>query len=133
MENVTELMKYIEDNLFNHDSNIIFKFKDICLKNYDYKPRFNEVDIIIHEWHHKIDNSILTLDTVRKFLTEDLLELISDLQGKYLQEAQQFEPSSSKHEIFQRKIKKISEICIKYIKSDIYINFIDYYRNGYLN
>jgi hypothetical protein len=133
MENVTELIKYIDDNLFNFDSNIIFKFKDICLKNYKYKPRFNEVNIIIHEWQNSLDDGILTLDIVRKFLTEDLLELISEIQSKYLQEAQQFEVSSSEHEILQRKIKKIAEICIKFRKSDIYTNFIDYYRNGYLN
>jgi hypothetical protein len=133
MENVTELMKYIEDNFYDFNLNIIFKIKDICLKNYNYKPRFNEVNIIIHEWNHKENNSILTLDSVRKFLTEDLCEIMSELQGKYLSEAQHFEVFSSEHEILQRKIKKIAEICIMIEKRVLFKEFIDFYRDGYFN
>jgi hypothetical protein len=133
MENVTELMKYIETDLLNFNRNIIFKIKDICLKNYNYKPRFNEVNIIIHEWNHKENNSILTLDSVRKFLTEDLFEIMSELQSKYLSEAQHFEPSDEIHENFQRKIKKIAEICIMIEKRVLFKEFIDFYRDGYFN
>jgi len=131
MENVEELIQSIESNLLTFDTTIIFKIKDICFKNYNYKPRFNEVNIIIHEWNHKIDNSILTLDTVRKFLTDDLLKIMSNLQGKYLQESQNFEGNDL--EIFHRKIKKIAEICIQLRKCDIFTIFIDNYSNGYFN
>jgi len=133
MENVEELIQYIETNLLTFDITIIFKIKDICFKNYNYKPRFNEVNIIIHEWTHKIDNSILKLDTVRKFLTDDLYEIISNLQGKYLQDSQKLKLNDDNQENLMRKIKKIAEICIRLRKCDIFKDFIDYYSNGYFN
>lgn len=133
MENVQELIQYIEDNLFIFNTNIIYKIKDICFKNYDYTPRFNEVNIVIDEWKHKTNNTILKLDIVRHFLTEELEELISDIQNKYLLEAQHYETNDENHENLQKKIKKIAEICIKLRKSNIFKVFINNYRNGYFN
>ena len=106
MENVEELIQSIETNLLTFDTTIIFKIKDICFKNYNYKPRFNEVNVIIHEWKHKIDNSILNLDTVRKFLTDDLFEIMSKLQDKYIQDSQKLKVTDDNQENLMRKIKK---------------------------
>lgn len=135
MENVTELIEYIEDNLLDleFETNILFKISDICLKNYEYKPIFNEVNIIIHKWHHKIDNSILPLKTVRQFITDELIKLFNNLQTKYLQQVRFTPGSNLKHDILHRKIKKIGEICIQLRKDNIYKSFVDYYLNGYLN
>lgn len=133
MENVEELIQHIDTNLLEFNTDIVYKIKDICLKNYNYKPRFNEVNVIIHEWQHKTNNTILTLDVVRQFICNDLFELMSGLQNKYLSDSQYYEPSDSNHEIFQRKIKKIAEICILLRKDDIFRTFVDNYRNGYLN
>ncbi len=133
MENVEELIQSIKTDLLTFDISIIFKIKNICFKNYNYKPRFNEVNMIIHEWKHKIDNSILTLDTVRKFLTDDLFEIMSKLQCNYLQDAQNFKLNDDNQENFQRKIKKIAYICIILREGYIFKSFIDNYSNGYFN
>ena len=133
MENVEELIQSIETNLLTFDTTIIFKIKDICFKNYNYKPRFNEVNVIIHEWKHKIDNSILNLDTVRKFLTDDLFEIMSKLQDKYIQDSQKLKVTDDNQENLMRKIKKIAEICVRLRKCDVFTAFIDYYSNGYFN
>ena len=135
MENVEELIQHIDTNLFefNFTTNIVYKIKDICLKNYNYKPRFNEINMIIHEWQHNTNNTGLTLDVIRQFIYDDLFEFVSMLQCKYLAESQHYEPSDNNHENFQRKIKKIAEICILLRKDDIFRTFVDYYRNGYFN
>lgn len=133
MENVEELVQYIEDNLLGFNRNIIYKIKDICFRDYNYNPRLNDINMIIHEWHHKTNNTILTLDVVRHFLTEELREIMSALQSKYLVESQHFEPSDDNHETFQRKIKKIAEICITLDKGILFKELIDNYRNGYIN
>lgn len=133
MENVEELIQYIDTNLFDFNTNIVYKIKDICFKNYNYKPRFNDINMIIHEWQHKTNNTIITLDVVRQFIYDDLFEHVSCLQCKYLCDSQNYEPSDNKHENYQRKIKKIAEICILLRKDDIFRTFVDNYRNGYLN
>lgn len=141
MENVEELIQHIDTNLWEFNSDIVYKIKDICLKNYNYKPRFNEVNVIIHEWQHKTNNTILTLDVVRQFICNDLFELMSGLQHKYLSDSQQLksffhkglvEARDNRHEIYQRKIKKVAEICL-FLRKDLFIIFVDNYRNGYLN
>jgi hypothetical protein len=133
MENVEELIQSIKTDLLTFDTSIIFNIKNICFKNYNYKPRFNEVNIIIHEWKHKIDNSILTLDTVRKFLTDDLLEIMSKLQYNYLQDSQKINVNDDNQENLIRKIKKIAYICIILREGYVFKAFIDNYSNGYFN
>jgi P4 family phage/plasmid primase-like protien len=51
-------------------------------------------------------------------ISKDLFELYSEKQSQYLAEAQHYEPHDENHEKFQRKIKKIAEICIKLKKTN---------------
>lgn len=133
MENVSELILFIESNLLTCDTNIVYKIKDICFKNYNYKPRMSEVNTIIYEWQHKLNNNIITIDQVRLFLTETLYDIVSKLQSAYLSESQSYIPTSEKYEILHRKMLKIAEICITLHKGIIFREFIDSYRNGYFN
>ena len=55
---------------------------------------------------------------LRMAISKDLFELYSAKQSQYLAESQHYEPSNEKHEKFQRKIKKIAEICIKLKKTN---------------
>lgn len=135
MENVQELMQFIEDNLLDINSDIIVsKFKDICLQNYVYLQD-TVYQVFKHMWLYKggYTNTRITLDMIRRFFSDELFTLIIDLQSKYIRESQEFEPHDNNHEFFQRRIKKIGEICICLRNNDIYKLFVDYYRQGYFN
>jgi hypothetical protein len=67
---------------------------------------------------------------MRYILIDDIYNIIYEIQGKYLIESQEYEPQ---HEILQRKIKKIAEICITLREGLIFKEFIDCYRFGYFN
>ena len=55
---------------------------------------------------------------LRMAISKELFELYSSKQSQYLAESQHYEPSDENHEKFQRKIKKIAEICIKLKKTN---------------
>lgn len=55
---------------------------------------------------------------LRMAISKNLFELYSAKQSQYLSESQHFEPNEEHHEKFQRKIKKIAEICIKLKKTN---------------
>ena len=55
---------------------------------------------------------------LRMAISKDLFELYSAKQSQYLADSQHYEPNNEKHEKFQRKIKKIAEICIKLKKTN---------------
>jgi hypothetical protein len=133
MENVSELILFIKSNLLTCDATIIYKIKDICLNNYNYKPRMSEVNTIIYEWQHKLNNNIITIDQVRLFLTETLYEIVNKLKTDYIADSFKYVLMSQAHDNLQRKIKKSSEFCITINKGIIFKEFIDCYRNGYFN
>lgn len=136
MENIQDFINIVsEERNFYHlqPFDLCCKYKDICLKNYTYKPRKYTYDHIIHEWEHNFKDKTINVDMIRQVLVKDIWELFSELQNKYLQESQYFEPNEGKHENLQRKIKKIAEICIVIQKGLIFKEFIDCYRNGYFN
>lgn len=68
----------------------------------------SEVNTIIYEWQHKLNNNIITIDQVRLFLTETLNNILSKLQSAYLSESQSYVTTSEKFEILIRKNKKNS-------------------------
>ena len=55
---------------------------------------------------------------LRMAISKDLFELYSEKQNQYLSESQHYEAHDENHEKFQRKIKKIAEICIKLKKTN---------------
>ena len=130
MENIQQLISALEDNNYFKASCL---YKDVCLKNYKYKPRLNICNQVIHEWEHSYKEETLTVDTIRQILVHEVFELASETQNQYLSEVQHYDQSDEIHEKFQKKIKKISEICI-FIKNGIlFKEFIDNYRLGYFN
>lgn len=134
MENVNELITFIDENLYDLNSLIIIhKIKDICFKNYDYKPRFNEINCVICEWKHKINHNIITIDDIRQLINVKLYDLLREIQSKCISESQNYAVNHEIHNKFMPKIKKIAEICIIIRKDYIFKQFIDYYRNGYFN
>ena len=134
MENLEEFMTCLKTRIYELQAfGLCCKYKDICLKNYTYKPRKNDCNQIIHEWEHKFKDKIITVDIIRQILVNDIFEMFSDLQSECLQESQKFEPNEYEHEVLQRKIKKIAEICIIIEKGELFKEFINCYRYGYLN
>lgn len=134
MENAEQFMSIIKEDMLSLDT---FKlsciFKDICLKNYKYKPRLSDCNQIIHEWTHTFKDKTLTVDIIRQILVQGVYELFVNLQCEYLSESQEYEPNDEKHYGFQRNIKKVAEICIMLDKGLLFKEFVDNYRNGYFN
>jgi hypothetical protein len=134
MENIQEFMSAIEDNFYSLQAyNLSCIYKDNCLKNYKYNPRLDPCNQVIHEWKHYNNEEILNIDRIRQILNHDLKELVSEKQNQYLSESQDYEANDENHEKFQRKIKKIAEICIWIQKGLLFKEFIDNYRLGYFN
>lgn len=107
--------QYIEDTIFeagDWDYAMVlyhlFKDKYVCSSITNKKWYvFNK-----HRWEKDEGQRL------RMAISKDLFELYSEKQAQYLAEAQHFEPSDENHEKFQRKIKKIAEICIKLKKTN---------------
>jgi P4 family phage/plasmid primase-like protien len=107
--------QYIEDTIFeagDWDYAMVlyhlFKDKYICSsitnkKWYVFKK---------HRWEKDEGQRL------RLAISTDLFELYSEKQAQYLADAQHYEPNDEHHEKFQRKIKKIAEICIKLKKTN---------------
>jgi P4 family phage/plasmid primase-like protien len=107
--------QYIEDTIFeagDWDYAMVlyhlFKDKYVCSSITNKKWYvFNK-----HRWEKDEGQRL------RMAISKDLFELYSEKQSQYLSEAQHYEASDENHEKFQRKIKKIAEICIKLKKTN---------------
>lgn len=107
--------QYIEDTIFeagDWDYAMVlyhlFKDKYVCSSITNKKWYvFNK-----HRWEKDEGQRL------RMAISKDLFELYSAKQSEYLSESQHYEPSDENHEKFQRKIKKIAEICIKLKKTN---------------
>ena len=107
--------QYIEDTIFeagDWDYAMVlyhlFKDKYVCSSITNKKWYvFNK-----HRWEKDEGQRL------RMAISKDLFELYSAKQNQYLSESQHYEPSDEHHEKFQRKIKKIAEICIKLKKTN---------------
>ena len=107
--------QYIEDTIFeagDWDYAMVlyhlFKDKYVCSSITNKKWYvFNK-----HRWEKDEGQRL------RMAISKDLFELYSAKQSQYLSESQHYEPSDENHEKFQRKIKKIAEICIKLKKTN---------------
>ena len=132
MENIQELISELENCNGNYfEASCVYK--DVCLKNYKYKPRLNICNQVIHEWEHSYKEQTLTVDTIKQILVHEVFNELSERQNTYLSESQKYEANDIDHEKFQKKIKKISEICIMSRKGILFKEFIDNYRLGYFN
>lgn len=133
MENVEQFMAIINEDICSlHTFKLLCIFKDMCLKNYKYKPRLGNCNQIIHEWQHFKSYETLTVDTMRKILTHDVFEIMTELQLKYIAKIR-IESKYKTHYGLQKKIKKLSDICIMLEKGLLFKEFIDCYRDGYFN
>jgi len=131
MENIQELISELENCNGNYfEASCVYK--DVCLKNYKYKPRLNICNQVIHEWKHSYKEQTLTVDTIKQILVHEVFNELSERQNKYLSESQ-LNSKNGENETLQRKIKKIAEICIMVRKGILFKEFIDNYRLGYFN
>lgn len=110
----TTINSYIEETIFevgDWDYAMVlyhmFKDKYVCssLTNKTWHV-FNN-----HRWEQ--DEGM----TLRMAISKDLFQLYSDKQAEYLANMQSFKENEDHHEIVQKKIKKIAEICIKLKKT----------------
>lgn len=135
MENVEEFIAIIENDICSLN---VFKlsciFKDTCLRNFIYSPRVNSSVRLTFQWDHIFNRSTtIRLDTIRKMLCYDVLNLVSGLQSKYLSESQIYTPIREDREKIKSKIKKCAEICIAIETGLLLKEFIDNYRYGYFD
>jgi P4 family phage/plasmid primase-like protien len=107
--------QYIEDTIFeagDWDYAMVlyhlFKDKYVCSSITNKKWYvFNK-----HRWEKDEGQRL------RMAISKDLHELYSEKQSQYLAEVQHYEPNDENHEKYQRKIKKIADICIKLKKTN---------------
>jgi len=107
--------QYIEDTIFEAGDwdyamvlHHLFKDKYVCSSITNKKWYvFNR-----HRWEKDEGQRL------RMAISKDLYELYSLKQSQCLAEAQHFDPSDEQHEKLQRKVKKISEICIRLRKTN---------------
>ena len=134
MENIQNFIPtLIEKGCSIQAFNLSCLYKDICLQNYKYNPKFFSCNII-HEWKHYNNEESLNVDRIRQILNHDLKELLMETQNQYLSESQLNDETSVNEEI-QTKIKKIAEIIIWMQSNEgiLFKEFIDNYRLGYFN
>ncbi len=55
---------------------------------------------------------------LRMAISKDLFQLYSDKQSQYLSDSHHYQANENGHENYQRKVKKIAEICIKLKKTN---------------
>ena len=141
MENIQEFMPALIEKpyyYYNHIQafNLSCIYKDVCLKNYKYKPRLNICNQVIHEWEHSYKEQTITVDIIRQILVHDLFNELSEMQNQYLSDSQ-LNCENCQNETLQRKIKYIAGICC-WLKTNanaeiLFNEFIDNYRLGYFN
>ena len=85
MENIHKLMSALEDDNYFEASCV---YKNVCLKNYKYKPRLDICNQVIHQWEHSYKEETLTVDIIRQILNHDVFELVSEMQNDALSKSQ---------------------------------------------
>ncbi len=134
MENIEQFISAVLESAFNYNNyDLCGLFKDICLINYKYKPRLDDINQVIYEWQHRHNGHILTTDFIRKIFDNELYERFRNIQSNLLLEAQQLKTDDENHKICQKKVKKLAEICVRLRKVSYFKAFIDNYRLGYYN
>jgi hypothetical protein len=138
MENIEEFTTIIMNNIMDYITafDVCCLVKDICFKNYCYRPEFRGPKIS-HIWEHQYNANILTVTDIKLIFQTSIFNLINDLHNAILKESQKYEPSSTyewevnEWEVIQRKMKKISEILIMFQSGEVFKEFVDCYRKGY--
>ena len=105
---------------------------DIYLKDYNYCPQLR-CGQMMYLWTSKNTNHTLNISDIRFIFDTYVVYAIIELQAQYLTDVQKYETSDEKYERCQRIIKKCSEFCIMLFSGVVYKEFINCYKNGYLN
>ena len=106
---------YIEETLFEAAD-----FDYAMVLYHMFKDKYVCSSITNKKWHvfkrHRWEKD--EGQSLRLAISKDLFQLYSEKQNQYLTDAANYEPSDERHEKIQRKIKRISEICIKMKKTN---------------
>lgn len=123
IKNMEEFVEELIENNYSADNTfaIICLFKDKCMRNIQYIPHINNLQMKIkHEWElMDADDECITLDVkdFRKILMDDL-ELVFDKVGKK----------------YERGMNRSSELSVQLASSGkLFKEFIDCYRLGYFD
>ena len=134
IENTTNFINAVKKDICNINSySLCCLFKDIYLTNYKYCPQLNMCGQIIHLWTYKYTTTTINIDDIRYVFDICVKNSLYELQGQYLSDAQNFEDGDENHCVLQKNIKKCAEICIMLNSGVVFKEFIDCYKNGYLN
>lgn len=107
--------QYIDDTIFeagdwDYAMVLYYLFKDmyVCTSIVNKKWYvFNN-----HRWEKDEGQRL------RMAISKDLFELYSEKQSQCLAEAQHYQTTDENHEKYQRKVKRIAELCIKFKKTN---------------
>jgi hypothetical protein len=139
-ETLDELFEYeyTEDGISNFE--FVCMFKDIFLKNYCYKSYTSSTNSnqIVHEWvNNKNDTIILSINDIRNYLRENIIDRLIDLSNQYIDNQHvvkmQFTPGCNPHILNDYKIKYIQKKQNSIKNGEVYKEFLDCYKNGYFN
>jgi hypothetical protein len=129
-ENFGKFMQILKNNITDITTfEICCLFKDVLLENYVYKPNLTHYNQVTHMWEHRLTRETISINQIRKICKEIRYKLLN-IQNEFLQN---LDDSTLENETNNtRKIKHIAELCIYIHSGDLYKEFIDCFRKGYL-
>jgi hypothetical protein len=136
MEHVDDFIVELELSLNEINRfKFICLFVDNCLKDYNYKPKSSTVlKLVIHEWEHKTNETILTINDMREILTTTIKQILNELNLQYTADAQMIvDKYATEYKVIKRKIKMIAYINSEITKGNIFKEFIDCYNRCYFS
>ena len=135
-ERAREFYKALEEDMYITSFQILMMFKNTFLKGTIYQPFLGHHGLQtvppIHRWT-KTTNENYYADDVMEVLTSGLKTYFNNIQSQCFLEVQEYSSGDKQHESVQRKIKKISELCIIADRGELYKSLIDNYKLGYFN
>jgi hypothetical protein len=128
-ENFSKFMQILKTNIFDMTTfEICCLFKEVLLENYIYKPNLTYYNQVTHMWEHRLTRETISINQIRK-MCKEIRNRLLNIQKDFLQN---LDDITLENETNTRKIKHIAELCIYIHSGDLYKEFIDCFRKGYL-
>ena len=136
-ERAREFYKALEEDMYITSFQILMMFKNTFLKGTIYQPFLGHHGLQtvppIHRWTKAYGHEMYYADDVMEVLTSGLKTYFNNIQSQCFLEVQEYSSGDQQHELIQKKIKKISELCILADRGELYKSLIDNYKLGYFN
>jgi len=140
-DNFIKFMQILKTNILNLSTyNICELCHDVLLEFYSYKPKLGYGDTVVHMWENQTTREIITVGKIR-IMCKRILNSLINVQNEYMVEIENYNSceetehdseKTEKIEILKKKIKKIAELCIYIQDGNLYKEYIDCFRKGYM-